>query len=153
MNLMGRYSDRLLLAGHPQYPVAADGYRTPFADGAFDIVLVDGVLHHLDAERALREISRIMRLGGKLCIVEPAASGFRKVLDWVTFSSLGLLWSELRYRRMSLSEEWDTYQKWLQVERDLPGMAERAGFDIASARRTALNQMITATRREFVNPY
>ena len=144
---------RLLLAGRPQYPVAADGYRTPFADGAFDIVLVDGVLHHLDADIALREIARILRLGGKLCIVEPAASGFRKALDWVTFSSLGLLWSELRYRRMSLAEEWDTYQKWLQVERDLPGMAERAGFDLASARRTTLNQMITATRREFVNPY
>jgi phosphatidylinositol alpha-1,6-mannosyltransferase len=147
------YSIRLLHAGRPRIPVAADAHRTPFTDGSFDAVLVDGVLHHLGVERALREIARVLRPGGQLCIVEPAASGFRRMLDWITFSPLGLLWNELRHRRTSLTEEWGTYQTWLQVERDLPYMVERAGFEIRLARRTRLNQILAATRREFVNPY
>jgi glycosyltransferase involved in cell wall biosynthesis/ubiquinone/menaquinone biosynthesis C-methylase UbiE len=137
---------RLLRAGSPPRPVAADAHRTPFADGAFDVVLVDGVLHHLDAERALREIARVLRPGGMLCIVEPAGSWLRSALDRMTFSPLGPLWSELRHRRTSLAGEWDTYQAWLQMEHGLPQMTERAGLEIRSLRRTPLNQILTAIR-------
>jgi phosphatidylinositol alpha-1,6-mannosyltransferase len=143
---------RLLRAGHPPRPVAADAHRTPFADGAFDVVLVDGVLHHLDAELALGEIARVLHPGGMLYIVEPAASWFRRALDWITFSPLGLLWGELRHRRTSLAEEWSTYQMWLRMERDLPQMANRAGFEFHWLRRTPLNQVFAAVRK-IANPY
>jgi phosphatidylinositol alpha-1,6-mannosyltransferase len=146
------YSLRLLRAGRPPRPVTADAHRTPFADSAFDVVLVDGVLHHLDAERALREIARVLRPGGMLCVVEPAGSWFRRALDWATFSPLRLLWGELRHRRTSLAEEWSTYQAWLRVERGLPQLAERAGLEVRSLRRTPLNQILSATRK-LKNPY
>lgn len=140
------YSLRLLRAGRPPRPVAADAHRAPFADGTFDAVLVDGVLHHLDAERALREIVRILKPGGVLCLVEPAPSFWRRALDWVTFSPLGGLWRELRHRRTSLAGEWSAYQEWLETERHLPEMLERAGLRVVTLRRTALNVIARCSR-------
>ncbi|MGB9593201.1 MAG: methyltransferase domain-containing protein, partial [Anaerolineae bacterium] len=138
------YSLRLLRAGRPPRPVAADGTRMPFADGAFDAVLVDGVLHHLDAQAALAEIARVLRPGGTLAVVEPAASWVRRVLDWLTFSPLGTLWDETRHRRVSLAQEWATYQAWLRAERDLPAWVAQAGLEIRSVRRTPLNVLLVA---------
>lgn len=141
------YSLRLLRAGRPSRPVAADGMRLPFADGAFDAVLVDGVLHHLDARAALAEIARVLRPGGMLAVVEPADSWVRRALDALTFSPLGSLRGETRYRRTSLAEEWVTYQAWLRVECNLPEWGRAAGLEIRSLRRTPLNILLTAERR------
>lgn len=140
------YSLRLLRVGRPPRPVVADGTRMPFADGAFDVVLVDGVLHHLDARAALAEIARVLRPGGVLAVVEPAASWARGALDRLTFSPLGSLWGETRHRRTSLTEEWVPYQAWLRVERALPDWVQAAGLDIRSVRRTPLNIMLVAVR-------
>lgn len=138
------YSLRLLRAGQPPNPVAADAHRTPFADAAFDAVLVDGVLHHLEPERALREIRRLLAPDGALYLVEPAGSTLRTLLDRVTFSPLSLLWRELRHRRVSLAEEWDTYRAWLKIERRLPEMMTEAGLHAVSVKRTPLNLVIIA---------
>lgn len=48
-----------------------DAHRLPFDDGSFDAVIVNGVLHHLDLEIALREIRRVLAQGGVLCAQEP----------------------------------------------------------------------------------
>ncbi len=144
------YSLRLLLAGRPPRPVAADGTRMPFADGAFDAVLVDGVLHHLDPQAALAEIARVLRPGGMLALVEPAGSWVRRALDAFTFSPLGSLWAETRHRRVSLAEEWATYQAWLRAERHLPDWVAQAGLEIRSVRRTPLNVLLVAVRSETI---
>lgn len=140
------YSLRLLRAGRPPRPVAADGTHMPFADGAFDAVLVDGVLHHLDAQAALAEVARVLRPGGMLAVVEPSASWARRALDGFTFSPLGSLWGETRHRRVSLAEEWATYQAWLRAERNLPQWVEQAGLQVRSLRRTPLNVLLVAVR-------
>src|SRR5262245_8040667 len=44
--------------------VCADGERLPFADGSFDRVWGNAVLHHLDMDRAARELRRVLRPGG-----------------------------------------------------------------------------------------
>jgi ubiquinone/menaquinone biosynthesis C-methylase UbiE len=50
----------------------ADATRLPFADGAFDAVLVRDVLHHVDARAALVvEAARVLRPGGRLAVIEP----------------------------------------------------------------------------------
>ncbi len=147
------YSLRLLRAGRPPCPVVGDGTRMPFADGAFDAVLVDGVLHHLDAQAAIAEIARVLRPGGVLGIVEPAESWLRRALDAFTFSPLGSLWPEIRHRRVSLAEEWATYQAWLQVERDLPRWVAQAGLEVRSVRRTPLNIILTASRSDAGSPH
>ncbi len=51
----------------------ADPCATPFADDSFDIVIGASILHHLDLDRALGEISRVLRPGGRGVFVEPLA--------------------------------------------------------------------------------
>ena len=50
---------------------AADVERMPFADGTFDAVVGNAVLHHLRLDRAVPEILRVVRPGGRLCFTEP----------------------------------------------------------------------------------
>ena len=49
----------------------ADAVRLPFADGTFDAVVGNAVLHHLPLERAVPELIRTLKPGGKLCFAEP----------------------------------------------------------------------------------
>jgi SAM-dependent methyltransferase len=60
--------------------VRAEGERLPFADGAFDRVWGNAVLHHLDAGRAGRELFRVLRPGGVAVFCEPW--GENPLLNW-----------------------------------------------------------------------
>jgi SAM-dependent methyltransferase len=51
--------------------LAGDVEALPFPDGAFDVVLGNAVLHHLDLGRAIPEMTRVLRPGGRLCFAEP----------------------------------------------------------------------------------
>lgn len=52
----------------------ADMYRLPFADGAFDLVALQMVLHHAaDPEAALIEAARVLAPGGTLVVVDLAS--------------------------------------------------------------------------------
>lgn len=50
-----------------------DACKLKFEDSSFDIVIGDGVLHHLDTDRASGEIQRVLKPGGKAVFVEPLA--------------------------------------------------------------------------------
>ncbi|MEE2673392.1 MAG: class I SAM-dependent methyltransferase [Myxococcota bacterium] len=50
---------------------ASDAVRLPFAEATFDAVVGNAVLHHLPLERALPELIRVLRPGGRLCFGEP----------------------------------------------------------------------------------
>jgi ubiquinone/menaquinone biosynthesis C-methylase UbiE len=45
--------------------------QMPYADGTFDAVYGSSVLHHLDLDRALREVFRVLRPGGRAVFAEP----------------------------------------------------------------------------------
>ncbi len=49
----------------------ADAEELPFADGSFDSVWGCAILHHLDLERAGRELKRVLRPGGVAVFCEP----------------------------------------------------------------------------------
>jgi len=51
--------------------VRADAESLPFADGAFDRVWGNAVLHHLDLPVAARELRRVLRPGGIAVFCEP----------------------------------------------------------------------------------
>ncbi|HWE31212.1 MAG TPA: class I SAM-dependent methyltransferase [Polyangia bacterium] len=54
------------------HTVTADATRLPFADGAFDALLIRDVLHHIgDIDRVLAEARRVLRRGGRLTLLEP----------------------------------------------------------------------------------
>ena len=48
-----------------------DAHRTTFADATFDLVVGRSILHHLDWEVAIREVSRILKPGGVAVFTEP----------------------------------------------------------------------------------
>ncbi len=48
----------------------SDGENLPFGDGVFDIVYSNGVLHHtLDTEKAIGEVFRVLKPGGKAVVM------------------------------------------------------------------------------------
>jgi SAM-dependent methyltransferase len=49
----------------------ADGERLPFADGSFDRIWGNAILHHLDMNRAGAELKRVLRPGGVAVFCEP----------------------------------------------------------------------------------
>jgi len=51
--------------------LAADAESIPFLDESFDFVVGVSILHHLDIERSLREIRRVLKTGGKVILSEP----------------------------------------------------------------------------------
>ena len=58
--------------------INGDGESLPFQEKSFDAVLCMGVLHHIaDKEKAVREMIRIVRRGGKIYIAEPYQSKSR----------------------------------------------------------------------------
>jgi ubiquinone/menaquinone biosynthesis C-methylase UbiE len=64
--------------------VQADAENTRLPDGAVDVVLCSGMLHHLDLSYALPELRRILAKGGKILAVEaldynPAIKLYRMV--------------------------------------------------------------------------
>lgn len=56
---------RFALYDMPGNFLVADGERLPFADGSFDVVYSNGVLHHTpNTAAAVREVHRVLRQGG-----------------------------------------------------------------------------------------
>jgi SAM-dependent methyltransferase len=53
--------------------VVAPAEATPFEDEAFDLVVGKWVLHHLDLDRGVAEVHRVMRTGGRGVFIETSA--------------------------------------------------------------------------------
>lgn len=51
--------------------VAGDAHTTPYPDATFDLVIGDGILHHLDLDVALAEVHRVLKPGGRAIFREP----------------------------------------------------------------------------------
>jgi ubiquinone/menaquinone biosynthesis C-methylase UbiE len=70
------------VADHCRYEVM-DGENLTMGDDAFDIGVEYGALHHVDLERAMRELARVLKPGGKMICVEalrhnPLIHAYRK---------------------------------------------------------------------------
>ncbi len=48
-----------------------DAMNMDFPDGTFDMVIGEGILHHLDLEQSYREICRVLKPGGRAIFMEP----------------------------------------------------------------------------------
>lgn len=59
----------------------ADATQMPYEDGLFDAVFESGVVHHIpDWKAALREVSRVLKPGGRFCFAEPSRGRLRRGL-------------------------------------------------------------------------
>ncbi|MGH9085386.1 MAG: class I SAM-dependent methyltransferase [Acidimicrobiales bacterium] len=76
---------------HPEIRGAvADVSRLPFADGSFDATLCVTVLCHElvpDPAATVRELARVTREGGIVCLMEPGVRRLRRAHDRVTHSA------------------------------------------------------------------
>jgi len=62
-----------------------DAHNLEFEDGSFDVVFGYAILHHLDFTRAMSEIHRVLRTGGKILFVEPLRHNpFARLVRWFT---------------------------------------------------------------------
>lgn len=56
-----------------------DAERLGFPDKTFDAIVVSGVLHHLDVDRAYPELARVLRPGGRILCME--ALGYNPIIN------------------------------------------------------------------------
>jgi SAM-dependent methyltransferase len=62
-----------------------DAHALEFDDGSFDIVFGVAILHHLEFARAMREIHRVLRPGGRIVFVEPLRHNpVARLVRWLT---------------------------------------------------------------------
>ena len=122
--------DRLLDHGVVLPTVVCDAERLPFADGYFDLVTVAfGLRNMTHKELALREMNRVLKVGGKLLVLEfsHVAPPLQKAYDWYSFHVLPRLgrWvanDEASYRYLAESIRMHPDQETLRI------MVREAGF-------------------------
>ena len=83
--------NRLLDAGVSLPTLACDAEQLPFTDGYFDLVTVAfGLRNMTHKDAALQEMSRVIKPGGKLLVLEfsKVAKPLTKIYDWYSFKVL-----------------------------------------------------------------
>jgi|SRR5579872_3090670 len=142
-------SPRLLAEYHGDAKCyVADCRSLPFANESKDVLIVQGGLHHLpklpdDLEKTLVEMSRVLRKGGKLVLVEPWLTPFLRFVHVVCRNSflcrlspkLDALATMIRYERQ-------TYEQWLRQ----PDLI----LDLVRARFTPVRQRFAWGKWSFV---
>ena len=86
--------DRLLDEGLSLPTLVCDGEQLPFADASFDLVTVAfGLRNMTHKERALAEMARVLRPGGRLLVLEfsKVAAPLQKPYDWYSFKLMPLI--------------------------------------------------------------
>ena len=108
----------------------ADACDTGLPSNSFDVVFVNSTLHHVDLNKALKEIKRILKNGGELCLIEPRATVARKILDFATLCPICASFGYLKKRHVTLLEERETYYNWLRQQPFLITILEKSGFRV-----------------------
>ena len=86
--------DRLLDEGLSLPTLVCDGEQLPFAGASFDLVSVAfGLRNMTHKERALAEMARVLRPGGRLLVLEfsKVAAPLQKPYDWYSFKLMPLI--------------------------------------------------------------
>ena len=83
--------NRLLDAGVSLPTLVCDAEHLPFSDASFDVVTVAfGLRNMTHKEDAIKEMNRVLRVGGKLLVLEfsKIAKPLEKIYDWYSFKVL-----------------------------------------------------------------
>lgn len=117
----------------------ADACHTGLPDSYFDVIFINGVLHHLNVFDALHEVKRILKVGGELCIQEPGNGIAREILDFVTYA---VPFGYLERRRIAAIEEKKTYEQWMKLEPFFLSILKRFGFEVVFHKKLLITMMV-----------
>jgi ubiquinone/menaquinone biosynthesis C-methylase UbiE len=111
---------KLLVPAAPASPplVQGDAQKLPFADHSFDLVISCETIEHVpDAQRAVQEMFRVTRPGGRLFLTTP---------NYLNFMGLYEIYAKFRHPRRKDDQPFDRRQWFPQVRR----WVRRAGWTI-----------------------
>ncbi len=97
----------------------ANCLHMPFDDDSYDMVIVQGGLHHLpkipdDLDQCLGEVKRILKPGGKFYVVEPWRTPFLTFVHFVTNQSIvRRFYAKGDALAAMIDRERNTYEQWL----------------------------------------
>ena len=115
---------------------AGDAMALPFPDNTFDCATVAfGIRNMPDRARALREMSRVVRPGGKIICLEmtfPRNLGFRRFFTWYLNTIIPLLGGLISRDRKAYRYLPDSIQDFLHPD-DLLDLFRGAGLNAVSA--------------------
>ena len=115
---------------HLDQAIAGSGTGIPFPDSAFDMVISDNVLEHLDhPEAVIKEVFRVLKPGGWFFAKTPNKYHYMPVIARLTPTSFHRFVNGLRGRPPA-----DTYPTLYRAntKSDVERFAESAGFDVES---------------------
>lgn len=118
--MLTRGRDRLLDEGLVVPSALCDAEQLPFAADSFDLVSVAfGLRNMTHKERALAEMNRVLRPGGRLLVLEfsQVAPPLRKAYDWYSFNVLPRI-------GQLVAKDADSYRYLAESIRMHPGQAE-----------------------------
>ncbi|MBS0441348.1 MAG: bifunctional demethylmenaquinone methyltransferase/2-methoxy-6-polyprenyl-1,4-benzoquinol methylase UbiE [Proteobacteria bacterium] len=118
--MLSRGRDRLLDEGLVLPTVICDAEVLPFASGSFDLVSVAfGLRNMTHKDRALAEMNRVLRPGGRLLVLEfsKVAPPLAKAYDWYSFNVLPRI-------GQLVAGDADSYRYLAESIRMHPGQAE-----------------------------
>jgi demethylmenaquinone methyltransferase / 2-methoxy-6-polyprenyl-1,4-benzoquinol methylase len=138
--MLERGRDRMVDAGVLQPAVQCSGEELPFASGSFDVVSVAfGLRNMTRKDRALSEMTRVLKPGGKLLVLEfsQVAKPLKPVYDWYSFNILPRLGQFLAkdadsYRYLAESIRMHPDQETLKTMMQTAGLARVQYFNLSA---------------------
>jgi ubiquinone/menaquinone biosynthesis C-methylase UbiE len=125
----------------------ANCLKLPTSPKSFNVVLINGVLHHLkDVEQmeiCLKEIKRVLVPGGYFMFCEPLNTLLRRISLRLLFSPLAQCFEYSRYKKAMLEEEIEEYTYWLQHHQEFFSMLRENGFEINHYGKGMLNMFVS----------
>ncbi|HEY5728545.1 MAG TPA: methyltransferase domain-containing protein [Anaerolineales bacterium] len=83
-----------------------DAQEIPFEDEAFNVVIANHMLYHVpDRPRAIAEIKRVLRTGGRFFATTVGDNHLKEIMDW--------------FRQIHKSEVWDSFSNLFTLETGL----------------------------------
>ena len=140
LRMLERGRDRLLDSGLRLPAVQCDAERLPFADGHFDCVTVAfGLRNMTHKEAALAEMTRVLRRGGRLLVLEfsRVRPALARAYDWYSFRVLPWLGERVAgdgqaYRYLAESIRMHPPQAELSAMLERAGLAEVECFNLSA---------------------
>lgn len=125
LGMLKKTEEKINQLGYKAHLVLGDGENLPFRDKIFDSVICQGVLHHIPGiEKALKEISRVLKNNGIVFFSEP---NDEKSLLYITLQRMHKIITSRLYKKQNLLTNAATERP--LSGKQISGMLQNMGFN------------------------